>query len=307
MRLINVHLRLLVIVVSVLVSFFSHAAEMIENQVSSHPFAETPKRVVVLNWDLLEQVLALGVTPVGAPELASYRLWVVKPEAPKEITDIGSRSEPNLELIANLKPDVIFAALPQQDILPILEQIAPVVYLPNFTEKENAANTAITHFTTIGKLLDKKDIAEQQLAEMEVKLSKLKQKLAPYYAPNTNLVVMRFSTLSSVFLYSNNSSTQYVVSKLGFNNPIPVEPRAWGIQQTRINTLQQAGESYVLYMKPFPQEEKLQNARLWQALPFVKEGRVNSVRSVWNYGGAMSLLYLAEAITDSLIDLAEDK
>ena len=96
MRLINVHLRLVVIVVSLLLSFFSHAAEMIENQVSSHPFAETPKRVVVLNWDLLEQVLALGVTPVGAPELESYRLWVVKPEAPKEITDIGSRSEPNL-------------------------------------------------------------------------------------------------------------------------------------------------------------------------------------------------------------------
>ena len=38
-------------------------------------------------------------------------------------------------------------------------------------------------------------------------------------------------------------------------------------------------------------------------LQLVEKGHVNSVRSVWNYGGAMSLLYLAEAITDSLLEL----
>lgn len=305
MCLIGQPIRLLCLLLTMLVSSVVHAAITVSDSTGSQQFEQAPKRVVVLNWDLLEQVIALGVTPVGAPELESYRLWVVNPEAPAGISDIGSRSEPNLELIANLKPDVILAASPQQDLLPILKQIAPVVYLPNFTENEDAAESAIAHFKTIGKLLDREQQAEQKLAHIEQRFTELREKLAQHYAPNSDLVVMRFSTLNSVFLYSDNSSTQYVVSKLGFNNPIQVEPRAWGIKQTRINTLQKVDDGYVLYVLPFPQEEKLKDARLWQALPFVEKGHVNSVRSVWNYGGAMSLLYLAEAITDSLIELKE--
>ncbi|MCV5333798.1 hypothetical protein OFD71_36545, partial [Escherichia coli] len=63
-------------------------------------------------------------------------------------------------------------------------------------------------------------------------------------------------------------------------------------------------QSYVLYVQPFPQESKLNSSPLWQAMPCVKKQRVNSVRAVWAYGGSMSLQYMAEAITDSLLELA---
>ncbi|WP_261884316.1 iron-siderophore ABC transporter substrate-binding protein [Vibrio pelagius] len=303
MRLVSQSICLLWLAFNLLSSSLAHAAIIVHDSSGSHQFEQAPKRVVVLNWDLLEQVIALGVTPVGGPELESYRSWVVNPKAPTDITDIGSRSEPNLELIAKLKPDLILAASPQQDLLPILKQIAPVIFLPNFTENENAAESAIAHFKTIAKVLDREHQAQAQLDHIEQRFTELREKLAPYYAPNSDLVVMRFSTLNSIFLYSDNSSTQYVVSKLGFHNPIQVEPRAWGIKQTRVNTLQKIDDGYVLYVLPFPQEDKLKDSRLWQALPFVEKGHVNSVRSVWNYGGAMSLLYLAEAMTDSLLEL----
>lgn len=61
--------------------------------------------------------------------------WVVQPEVPNSVQDIGTRTEPNLEKIAALKPDVILAAGPQQDLLATLGRIAPVVYLPNFPSK----------------------------------------------------------------------------------------------------------------------------------------------------------------------------
>ncbi len=38
-------------------------------------------------------------------------------------------------------------------------------------------------------------------------------------------------------------------------------------------------------------------------MPFVKQGRINSVRPVWNYGGVFSLL-MAEALTESLLQVA---
>ncbi|EPO3070073.1 iron-hydroxamate ABC transporter substrate-binding protein [Vibrio parahaemolyticus] len=267
-------------------------------------FEQVPQRVVVLNWDILEQVLALDIEPIAAPNLPGYRQWVVNPYAPESIEDIGTRAEPNLEKIASLKPDVILAASPQQDLIPLLRQIAPVVYLPNFSQNEAAAQTAIKHFRTLGALFDKQELAEQKLAKLNDSFKQLRDKIRQHYSAPLDVLVMRFSTPNSVLLSTENSTTDYVVEQLGLTNPIKVSARAWGIKQDRINRLQNLEQSFVLYVLPFPQESKLNSSPLWQAMPFVKKQRVNSVRAVWAYGGAMSLQYMAEAITDSLIELA---
>ncbi|WP_409327332.1 iron-siderophore ABC transporter substrate-binding protein [Vibrio parahaemolyticus] len=267
-------------------------------------FEQVPQRVVVLNWDILEQVLALDIEPIAAPNLPGYRQWVVNPYAPESIEDIGTRAEPNLEKIASLKPDVILAAYPQQDLIPLLRQIAPVVYLPNFSQNEAAAQTAIKHFRTLGALFDKQELAEQKLAKLNDSFKQLRDKIRQHYSAPLDVLVMRFSTPNSVLLSTENSTTDYVVEQLGLTNPIKVSARAWGIKQDRINRLQNLEQSFVLYVQPFPQESKLNSSPLWQAMPFVKKQRVNSVRAVWAYGGAMSLQYMAEAITDSLIELA---
>ncbi|CAG19975.1 putative iron(III) ABC transporter, periplasmic iron-compound-binding protein [Photobacterium profundum SS9] len=134
----------------------AHAEITITDSRGEQTFAESPKRVVVLNWDLLEQLLALEITPLAAPNVIGYQQWVVRPTAPDSIEEIGTRSEPNLEKIAALHPDVIIAASPQQDLLPILESIAPVVYLSNFGKQEDAAPVAIKHFKTLAHCLVKK-------------------------------------------------------------------------------------------------------------------------------------------------------
>ncbi|MEE3877394.1 iron-siderophore ABC transporter substrate-binding protein [Vibrio natriegens] len=285
----------------------AHAAITISDDYGSHSFAQTPQRVVALNWDILEQVLALDVEPIAAPNLSGYRQWVVNPYAPETIEDIGTRAEPNLEKIASLNPDVILAASPQQDLIPLLSQIAPVIYLPNFSENEAAAETAIRHFRTLGKLLDKQDLVEEKLTALDQSFEQMRLRIHQHYPDPLEVLVMRFSTPNTVFLSTENSTTDYVVKHLGLNNPIHESPKAWGVKQDRINRLQNLEDSYILYVQPFPQEDKLKDSPLWQAMPFVKKHRVNSVRAVWAYGGAMSLQYMAEAITDSLIELAPEQ
>ncbi|MGP8306098.1 iron-siderophore ABC transporter substrate-binding protein [Vibrio sp. YIC-376] len=282
----------------------SQAAITITDAYGTHTFEQAPQRVIALNWDILEQVLALDVEPVAAPNLPGYRQWVVNPYAPESIEDIGTRAEPNLEKIASLNPDVILAASPQQDLIPLLKQIAPVIYLPNFSGKEEAADTAIRHFRTLGKLFEKQPLAEEKLTALFRSFEQMRSRIYQHYPEQLEVLVMRFSTPNSVFLATENSTTDYVVEQLGLNSPIKEPARAWGIKQDRINRLQDLKDSYILYVQPFPQEKKLKDSPLWQAMPFVKEQRVNSVRAVWAYGGAMSLQYMAEAITDSLIELA---
>ncbi|EGR4261784.1 iron-siderophore ABC transporter substrate-binding protein [Vibrio cholerae] len=271
----------------------------------THTFAEVPQRVVVLNWDLLEQVLELGIQPVGAPELSSYVQWVVQPEVPSSVQDIGTRTEPNLEKIAALKPDVILAAGPQQDLLATLGRIAPVVYLPNFSEQDNAAQVAISHFKTLATLFGKEAVAQQKLEAMYARFSELKASLQHAFGDTLPAVVtLRFANPTSVFLYTENSTPQYVLEQLGLSSALPQPPKEWGIVQKRLSELQHVEQGYVLYFLPFAEEKKVQKSVLWRAMPFVQAGRVNSVRSVWSYGGAMSLRYSAEAITESLLAVA---
>lgn len=309
MRLTDLLLKNLVCTTLVFCSALSPALAQITitDPYGTQTFEQVPQRVVALNWDVLEQVLALEIEPIAGPNLAGYRQWVVNPYAAESIEDIGTRAEPNLEKIASLNPDVIIAASPQQDLIPLLKQIAPVIYLPNFSQNEKAAESAIRHFRTLGKLFDKQNLAEEKLAALSHSFEQMRMRIHQHYADPLEVLVMRFSTPNSVFLATENSTTAYVVEQLGLTNPIKEPARAWGVKQDRINRLQYLENSYILYVQPFPQENKLKDSPLWQAMPFVKKQRVNSVRAVWAYGGAMSLQYMAEAITDSLIELAPEQ
>ena len=263
-----------------------------------------PQRIIVLDWDLLEQVLTLDVIPIGATEITGYNQWVAHPVAPNSIEEVGMRAEPNLEKMASLKPDLILASSSQQDLLPVLKTIAPVMYLPNFSRQDNAAEVALAHFNTLASLLGKTALAQQKLAEMDSIFVQLKCKLQRAFITLPEVEVIRFSTLTSVFLYTENSTTDYVVNKLGLNSAISLPPQPWGIDQRRMNVLQHIKQGYVLYMLPFPDESKLQKSVLWQAMPFVQNGHFHSVKPVWNYGGVTSLMLMAEAITESLLDMA---
>lgn len=89
-------------------------------------------RIVVLEFSLLDDLLQLGVKPIG---LASSRVDegtnppFLMPEI-NDITDVGTRQQPNLEKIMSLKPDLIVAdTTMQSEIYPLLKQIAPTIML----------------------------------------------------------------------------------------------------------------------------------------------------------------------------------
>ena len=84
----------------------AHALE-ITHEMGIISFDTTPKKVVALDWALTETVLSLGVELEGIADAKGYQQWVVKPELNSNVTDVGSRREPNLELLTELKPDVL--------------------------------------------------------------------------------------------------------------------------------------------------------------------------------------------------------
>lgn len=263
-----------------------------------------PQRIVALNWDLAEQLLELDITPIAVPNIKDYQHWVKQPAMPASVVDIGTRIEPNLEKLAALKPDLILLASPQYDLIARLEKIAPVLYYHTYSKQKNSALMAIENYRHIAKVVNKEALAEQKIAQMEQRFSELKAQLNLAFENQLPAVVaMRFANTSSVYIYGENSTTEYALQQLGLTSALPQPATVWGIVQKRITDLQHVGEGYVLYFGSQQEQQKLEKLVLWQAMPFVRLQHANRVTPVWNYGGAMSIKYIAEALSTSLLEL----
>ncbi|WP_428197542.1 iron-siderophore ABC transporter substrate-binding protein [Aliivibrio kagoshimensis] len=265
-----------------------------------------PVRVAALNWDIAEQVIELGVTPIAVPDISGYTDWVVQPAIPEGVTDIGTRTEPNFSALKRLNPDVILIASPQKDLQQRLSEIAPVLYYQTYSEQHNNVSAAIENFKMISQVIGKEKEADKKLTAMKMRIAELKLKLDKAY-PNDKPKVtsFRFASTTSVYLYGDNSIPQYALEQLGFENAMVLPSSQWGISQKRITDLKAINNGIALYFEPFPYQEKLNRSPVWNSMPFVKNHQVGTVAASWSYGGAMSIMYNAEAMAESLLTLAE--
>lgn len=237
--------------------------------------------MAALNWDIAEQVIELGVTPVAVPDIAGYSDWVVQPAIPEGVTDIGTRTEPNFSALKKLNPDVILIASPQKDLQERLSEIAPVIYYQTYSEQHSNAAAAIENFKKIAQLLGKEEQANNKLAAMDARIAVLKAELAKAYPGDKPKVTsFRFASTTSVYIYGNNSIPQYALEQLGFENAMDLPASQWGISQKRMTELKKVKNGIALYFEPFPYQDKLNQSPIWKSMPFVRSGQFSQWRQV---------------------------
>lgn len=108
----------------------------VEHEFGSTTIEEEPTRVVTLGVTDADAVLALGLVPVGNTGYTFYESglgpWTDELVGDAELTRIDSDSEPNIEQVASLEPDLIIGVSAGFDdsTYETLSQIAPVVARP---------------------------------------------------------------------------------------------------------------------------------------------------------------------------------
>lgn len=275
-----------------------------------HPFglhpvqAETPERVVALNWALAEVVLELDVVPVGIADVDGYRTWVRQPALPSDVVDLGLRNEPNLERLAALAPDLILASDQQADLVPRLERIAPVILFRSFdAAKDNAAVSRET-VRELARILGREDLANERLTRLDAQIAAAGARVREHFNGQVPPILpIRFLTTETLRLHGANSMAKAAIDAMGLEHAAPGEPTGWGFVQQRVEDLAGFEEAIVLHIAPFPELEELQATRMWQFMPFVRESRHAEVRPVWTFGGAFSIGHLSEAFADALLTI----
>ncbi len=173
----NIFKYIAIAIMSTFATMQSHAAETIKVK---HTFGEStipkmPKRVVVMDYSMLDNMQSLGVdVELALPQrllpdhLTKYY--------DKKYTDVGSLKEFNLETISAFKPDLIIISGRQSDYYEELSKIAPV-YAVN-TGSTDVVGEAFKSIELIGKLFNKEEEAKKAIAEIQTIIDETKEKAA---------------------------------------------------------------------------------------------------------------------------------
>ncbi|MFE0171865.1 ABC transporter substrate-binding protein [Streptomyces sp. NPDC059002] len=174
-----------------------------------------PKRVVVLDVGELDNVVSLGIKPVGyAPTEGDDGIpGYLKKEAgdPK---DVGTINSLNLEAIANLKPDLILGSeLRAAKLYPQLSKIAPTVFSirPGFTWKENYLLNAAA--------LDKTAKAKEELSAYEKKAKALGKEIGAAHDGKKPTITMLRYMPDRIRLYAKASFIGTILDDAGLPRP----------------------------------------------------------------------------------------
>lgn len=269
-----------------------------------HWFNAPPQRLVVTDWTVLENLLELGVVPLGAPEMEAYRHFVRQPALPDGITDIGKRMTPSLKIIKSLAPDVVILGTKQRDLARAFSLFARVNYYNSFSPRYRTnGKKSRKRFLQIAELMQKRPLAEQKLAFMDRRILELKNQLQRQFDGDLpKVTACRFSARQKLLLYGHNSMPQYALQLLGIESEYEVEGSTWGETEVSISKLSAIKEGYLMCFKPHDNVSIFSRPE-WQSLPVVQQQRFYYAEPAWSYGGAMSVLYIAEVITQTLLDL----
>lgn len=267
-------------------------------------FDAPPERVVALSWAMAEMLLGLEVTPVGVAETDGYATWVAAPPLPDGVADMGLRSEPNLEAIADAAPDLILASDQQQAGLDALGQIAPVMWFESFDAAQDNPAKARETFLTLGRLLDREAAARETLKEIDARTAAAGARVHAHFGGEVPPVVpVRLLTPAAVRVHGANSMATAALEGMGLTHADAGAPTDWGFTQRRVEDLSEYEDAIVLHIDPFPAGEELYDTPLWRFMPFVQADRFAVAEPVWTFGGALSVARLAEAFADALTEL----
>ncbi|SNT50990.1 ABC transporter substrate-binding protein [Rhodococcoides kyotonense] len=175
----------------------------IEHIYGSTTIEETPQRVVTLGVSDADAAIALGTVPVGNTGYSFYETglgpWTDDAVGDSPLTLIESDSEPNLEQIAELAPDLIIGINAGFDeaVYGKLSEIAPTIARPADTAAYTVSRVKATE--TIATALGVPERGDELNRETAELLDKTKAE-HPEFAGRTGVAVLPYDGQYGAFL-----------------------------------------------------------------------------------------------------------
>ena len=241
---------------------------------------KTPSRVVALEYSFVDALAQVSVSPVGVAD--DNKVDRILPQVREKITawqSVGTRSQPSLEVIASLKPDLIIADPSRHTaVFEELKKIAPTVM---FDSRHESYQENLETAQKIGDLVGKS-------SEMKAKINEHNDYIANI-AKNLGVQGKKASFGTSredkFNIQNDNGYVGSFLTTLGF------APTKLNSDQSfvEINLEQLVMEKpeylFIAHYRDESIARKWEAEPLWKAIPAVKANHVYSVDAdMWARG-----------------------
>jgi iron complex transport system substrate-binding protein len=267
------------------------------------------ERIVVLEWDYAEHLMALGVDPVGVADIAAYQDWLAS-ELPAEVTDVGTRQEPSLESIAALEPDLIIAVdFRHAAELEQYQAIAPtVLFAPYPAPEEGGELEAMRQSVRVlAQAIGDPGAAQGVLADLDEHLAGAAAQLEAAGLQGTEVALAQgFSAEGSpqIRMFTDNARVVELLGEIGLENGWDGPPAQYGFNTVDAEGLTALGDVQFMYVAQADDDvfaDVLPQNPIWSTLPFVQSGRVHDLGAdTWFWGGPQSAKIFVDRVVAQL-------
>jgi iron complex transport system substrate-binding protein len=258
-----------------------------------------PQRVVALT--ALDNVLSLGVKPVGAASLDGGKFRSFLPEQAKGIESVGLIGQPNLEKIVQLKPDLILGTYPGE-IYSQLSKIAPTVI---FWDSDATYQRWQAGFRGYAEALGKTEEADRILNEYQQRVRQFQAGMKDRLAKLQVSLVNFFAT--DVRIYFKQCLGGQILEEVSLSRPPFQDKDDWSIESLSLEAIPQMTGDVIFLILGGHESSKLEQFTshpLWSRLEAVQKGRVYEVNNeIWIAGASpVDANLLLDDLFKSLID-----
>lgn len=264
---------------------------------------EHPERIVVLDPTYsLGMAIELDVPVVGAPMFGMSDRQLREQAEARGVTDLGAFTEPSLEAVVALQPDLIIGSgMLGEGVQAMASRIAPTVMI--------TAENWKTYYRRLAHAVGRDEAAAAILDRYEDRVADIRSRI-----PQTTVSVVRITPWDfQVYLDSPQAYGPFLVMReTGVRRP-PYETAEGGETMKRPDweELSQLSGDTLLYIvggsndsaESGRHEEVLANP-LWQMLPAVRAGRVHRVDpATWmEFSGAASAHRVLDDVERYIVD-----
>jgi len=256
---------------------------------------KTPSRVVALEYSFVDALAQVGVSPVGVAD--DNKIDRILPQVREKIAawqSVGTRSQPSLEVIASLKPDLIIADPSRHTaVFEELKKIAPTVM---FDSRHESYQENLETAQKIGDLVGKS-------AEMKAKINEHNDYIANI-AKNLGVQGKKASFGTSredkFNIQNDNGYVGSFLTTLGFAPTKLNSDQAFVEINLEQLVMEKPEYLFIAHYRDESIARKWEAEPLWKAIPAVKANHVYSVDAdMWARGrGLEASKIMAKQIED---------
>lgn len=279
---------------------------------------QQPRRIVALEWHLVEDLLVMGIQPVAIADVEGFKTWVnVDATLADDVQDVGTRQEPSLEAIGAAQPDLILG-LDYRDITiyDSLAAIAPTILMSAYPLEDDVTplEDLRNRLRHEGMFLNTAEAAEQAIAAMDATISEQESIIDEAGLTGTPFVVTQAFTSENqptLRIFSDDALIGNAISATGLENAWTADGGEWGFTTNTVESfVDLPADVHVFYIVNDSDdvlEKFLNDDPIWQSLPFVQEGRFYPLGGdTWTFGSTQSVKRIVTRSTGQITGTAEE-